>query len=544
MLAGAKALAGHDPASDPGDLAELLALLGDARVVGLGEDTHGTREVFRFKHRLVRQLVERHGFRLFAIEAGLAECRRLDDYVRRGVGDPAVALASTRFWTWDSAEVVDLVEHLRAWNEAHPDDVVSVTGIDGQFPQEPLAQALALLDPREAGPLAAALSPVSDDVLLDGYSALDEPTLDQLAAAADALYEASTPGLGRALANCVVAALAQRRASGRESGVSIRDRAMARTFLELMSAAPGCKAVLWAHNGHVGRQPFEGAALPLGAHLSEALGADYRVVAFSSGSGRVSAIPHDGSTPQSLVLPLLPGALPEAVLRKGAELGAEVLWAPLRPDAPRCVERLVGAVLSEDVWVESREVDPGACYDVLVGFPVTSASRLLPTSARAVATAWPLLPRPDAAAEGDPPLGLYASMAGPRDALSVVAGEGGVVMTQTSSWGSVRVGRRWRVEEPGRAVHVTASAALDPGVRAHVVVVQRRGDGSICSWRAHRIDAGALEPVRVEVPYEADAATASVAVAATGAGTTTVRALRAVTVDTDHAAEQFPVAAP
>ena len=71
------------------DLEPLGAVIGDARIVGLGESTHGTREQFQMKHRLVEYLVEELGFTWFAVEASTPEAHRLDAYVLGGEGDPA-----------------------------------------------------------------------------------------------------------------------------------------------------------------------------------------------------------------------------------------------------------------------------------------------------------------------------------------------------------------------------------------------------------------------------------------------------------------------
>src|SRR6185312_6257393 len=66
------------------DLRPLEALVGDARIVGLGEATHGTAEFFRMKHRLVEFLASEMGFTYFAIEANMPEAYRVNDYVLTG----------------------------------------------------------------------------------------------------------------------------------------------------------------------------------------------------------------------------------------------------------------------------------------------------------------------------------------------------------------------------------------------------------------------------------------------------------------------------
>ena len=69
------------------DMHGLRALVGQARVVALGEATHGTREFFQLKHRILEYLVEEMDFRVFAIEANWPECLAINDYVLFGEGD-------------------------------------------------------------------------------------------------------------------------------------------------------------------------------------------------------------------------------------------------------------------------------------------------------------------------------------------------------------------------------------------------------------------------------------------------------------------------
>ena len=99
------------------DLAPLAAMIGDARLVGLGESTHGTREIFQMKHRLFEYLVEELDFTTFGIEASFPECVAINRYVEFGEGDPAAALHGQGFWTWDTVEVLDLIRWMRAYNE-------------------------------------------------------------------------------------------------------------------------------------------------------------------------------------------------------------------------------------------------------------------------------------------------------------------------------------------------------------------------------------------------------------------------------------------
>jgi len=70
------------------DMQPLKKLIGNARIVALGEATHGTREFFPRKHRMLEFLASEMGFTIFSIEANMPEAYRLNDYVLHGTGRP------------------------------------------------------------------------------------------------------------------------------------------------------------------------------------------------------------------------------------------------------------------------------------------------------------------------------------------------------------------------------------------------------------------------------------------------------------------------
>ena len=63
------------------DMQPLKKIIGDARIVSLGEATHGSREFFQLKHRMLEFLATEKGFTIFSIEANMPEAYRLNDYV-------------------------------------------------------------------------------------------------------------------------------------------------------------------------------------------------------------------------------------------------------------------------------------------------------------------------------------------------------------------------------------------------------------------------------------------------------------------------------
>lgn len=115
------------------DLAFLKDLLKDVRIVGMGESSHGTREHFQFKHRLLRYMVENCGVRTFMIESALDACDVVNEYVLYGRGNRAEALAGLHFWTWDTEEVSAMIDWMRDHNlHCQAGEEVSFLGFDCQ----------------------------------------------------------------------------------------------------------------------------------------------------------------------------------------------------------------------------------------------------------------------------------------------------------------------------------------------------------------------------------------------------------------------------
>ena len=132
---GANAVRLRTPEAGNGfaDMQPLKKMIGNARIVSLGEATHGTREFFQLKHRMLEFLASEMGFTIFSIEANMPEAYRLNDYVLNGNGDPAKLIKGMYFWTWDTQEVLDMVLWMREFNKSGKGRV-QFTGFDMQTP--------------------------------------------------------------------------------------------------------------------------------------------------------------------------------------------------------------------------------------------------------------------------------------------------------------------------------------------------------------------------------------------------------------------------
>lgn len=113
------------------DLDPLTGRVRDANVVALGSAVRQSHELATLSHRVMRFLIEQHGFRSLALEGDEAASIDLDTCVRTAEGDPTAILAGARpFWRF--VEILEAVRWVRARNELNPDDRVRVVHVAGQ----------------------------------------------------------------------------------------------------------------------------------------------------------------------------------------------------------------------------------------------------------------------------------------------------------------------------------------------------------------------------------------------------------------------------
>lgn len=392
-----------EPAGPLDDLAWLDDAIGDARVVAIGESSHYNHEFLVLRHRLLRYLVERHGFTAYAMESGFPEGWRADSWVRDG--DPAelgavLATGLTSLmgpWT----EVRDLMSWLRQHNRNTtrkvgcygidlPGSVVStLPGLELVFDYLGEADPEFVPDPaiRETAGALAASSPFSAPAAMAAYGRLEQSTKDAFTAGLAGLTarlaarrldyagRTSPDRYGRAcraLAGAVALdALARAMAVGdRQSMMNIRDATMADTVEWILGREE--RIVLAAHNGHLQRTPGALPGMPpmtpLGLHLADRLGPGYVVIGTTADTGRI--------------------------LSTGPEFYTGTLFGPLPPAAPDSIDGLMAASHDGPFGVDLRrlpradaeavraagrqrvladhygEVDVLAAFDVLVHVPV------------------------------------------------------------------------------------------------------------------------------------------------------------------------------
>jgi protein-L-isoaspartate(D-aspartate) O-methyltransferase len=344
--------AGAEPFSDikSADLAPLLERVGDARVVLLGEATHGTSEFYRMRDRITRELILRKGFTTVAVEADWPDAARVDHYVRHREYPPSEWQAFARFptWLWRNREFAEHVDWLREFNaeQTDPGRRVGFYGLDLYSLHVSIRAVLAYLD--EVDPETAALAreryacltPWQADPAIYGRAALTGRYEDCANQVATMLSEL----IGRhkdyalhdgerfvdAVQNARLVTNAERYYRvmyyGSRDSWNLRDQHMFDTLDSLLAyLGPEARAVIWAHNSHIG----DAKATEMAARGEHNLGQLCRE-AFGEGGRRLDVgRPHGGQGVAALPRSELRAALPwnwpvrlSAAAARGRQRGA------------------------------------------------------------------------------------------------------------------------------------------------------------------------------------------------------------------------------
>jgi erythromycin esterase len=310
-----------DPDAAADDLSAVATHLADARIVGMGEATHGTWEFHAIRHRLVRTLVTEHGLRAVAFEDNFSGLRPVDEYVRHGEGDLDTAMAAIGSYPFHSTEVRRMLSWLRSYNEGRPaDDRVGVYGLDMQTPDHAAARVRSYLrqvDPAYLDTVDERLNDVEGSVdrqfdeseverLLDTAAELRSRLEDRREAYVDASSQSAWQ-----LALRHVRVIEQNGLWGEahlegETGkerllmaFDVRDRMNAENATWLAEFVDGPIA-FWAHNMHVKRgkraEGPDGERPPAqGEFLAREHGSDYYPLMLTFGRGSFTARFRTGS---------------------------------------------------------------------------------------------------------------------------------------------------------------------------------------------------------------------------------------------------------
>ena len=382
----------------------------DARVVLLGEASHGTSEFYRARAAISKRLIERHGFTIVAVEADWPDAAHVDRYVRHRPRREGEEVAFQRFptWMWRNVEVDAFVRWLRGHNEGRdPSRATGFYGLDLYNLGSSIRAVIDYLDDVDPDAAAVArerygcLRPWSKNpagygrmAVTQGFAQCQQPVVQMLrellqkrmeyvAEDGDEFLDAA------ANARLVKNAEAYYRVMyhGAAESWNLRDTHMFETLCQLLDAkGPSAKAIVWAHNSHIGDASHTEMGqvreeLNIGQLCRERFGAEAVLVGFGTHSGTVAAA-SDWDAPMEIkdVRPAISGSYESLChdsgrdrflldLREGRN---EAARAVLRE--PR-LERFIGVIYRPETerWSHYAEASLPGQFDAWLWFDRTHA---------------------------------------------------------------------------------------------------------------------------------------------------------------------------
>lgn len=380
---------------------------GDARVVLIGEASHGTSEFYRARAAITRRLIERHGFTIVAAEADWPDAAVINAHVRGRPADQSAEPPFERFptWMWRNSDVDAFVGWLRDWN--HDRDVqTGFYGLDLYNMSGSVRAVIAYLertDPEaaaEARQRYACLRPWMDEPQRYGLLAsrsrvtlCEEPTMRMLQDlhARQMACQSDCDRVFDAAANARLVANAESyyRAmfSECEASWNVRDTHMFETLCALLDArGPNSKAVVWAHNSHIGdaRATEMGrrrGELNIGQLCRTRFGSAARLIGQSTHEGTVAAA---GDWNAPMEIKTVNPSRPDSYERLAHDSGVPRFLLDLREgvhdtlraalSSPR-LERFIGVIYrpATERWSHYTQAVLPDQFDALIWFDRTSA---------------------------------------------------------------------------------------------------------------------------------------------------------------------------
>ncbi|SOX54378.1 hypothetical protein MAAFP003_3054, partial [Mycobacterium ahvazicum] len=408
----------------------LEELIGDARIVLIGESSHGTHEFYEARATITKWLIEEKGFCAVAAEADWPDAYRVNRYVR-GLGVDETAEEALRgferfpAWMWRNTVVRDFVDWLRIRNrqcESKRQRQAGFYGLDLYSLHRSMQEVVTFLDrvdPRAAmrarSRYACFDHASADDGQAYGFAAAfgagpscENEAIEQLVdMQRNALAYARRGGLlaedelfyAQQNAQTVRNAEVYYRAmfSGRVNSWNLRDEHMAETLEALLNhldrhdGAPPARIVVWAHNSHVGdaraTEVSSDGQLTLGQLVRQRYGDESRLIGFSTYSGTVTAASDwGGIAERKAVRPALNGSIEELLHETGESsflVAADLSAEAADPLGVVRLGRAIGVIYRPETERQSHyfHVRPADQFDAMIHIDRTRALEPLePTS--------------------------------------------------------------------------------------------------------------------------------------------------------------------
>lgn len=278
------------------DLEFLKAFVQDSKILALGENSHGSSEIFKMKHRIIKFLSKNKNYDIFSIEGNMPEAYKLNNYIRNDQGNATELIRGMYFWTWRTQEVLDMVQWMKKYSDSG--SKITFTGFDMQYYQGAIEELMAYFtNNREAVKHIIALKEVLDRTVVKakktGNRTIVYKDNKKIKKSMDAIRQAINTTKSKndewLLQNLKII---EQYVNLKESRNNyLRDKYMAENIKWIKSQNPKSRIILWAHNAHIKKA---GRIKRMGEYLSDTLKSDYVNIGFSFHEGNYTGFSKEG----------------------------------------------------------------------------------------------------------------------------------------------------------------------------------------------------------------------------------------------------------
>ena len=281
-------LKSFEPDTKDDDLKILSQLVGNAKIVALGETTHGSSEIFKMKHRIIKYLAVNEEFDIFSIEANMPESYDLNEYIIDGSGNPKDLLRGIYFWTWRTKEVLDMIEWMKGFNKSN--QKMRFTGFDMKFYHGAIKELETSFKNKNKS--LKLISELKNDLNRISNQRVNTQEIRDVAKL-NANYVLNLIKKNASQINTDKDWLLQniRIIEQYLNNIGSRDKYMAENLLWIKKQNQKSKIIAWAHNGHIKKTDNK-----MGEFLSDSLNNDYLSIGFTFFKGNYTAVGSNGLT--------------------------------------------------------------------------------------------------------------------------------------------------------------------------------------------------------------------------------------------------------
>ncbi|WP_270088020.1 erythromycin esterase family protein [Sphingobacterium sp. SYP-B4668] len=281
---------------DQKDLKILDKLVADAKIVALGEVSHGSSEIFKMKHRLIQYLAEKNNFDIFSMEANMPEAYQLNVEIAHNRTNNLNLLNRLYFWCWNTSEISDMIRWMGHYNKYGRR--LTFSGFDMQYYQGSIRElkdgfGYQEIIHKEIDALSHILAKIHELFFKTGQITIPSEQageisehLKNIKVAIDKKYTGLNNDRKEWLLRNV-RILEQ----FLDQSISTRDKYMAENLMWILGQNKDSKVISWAHNGHIKKKHNA-----MGQYLSSILQDKYIAMGFAFYEGEYTAGGEKGVT--------------------------------------------------------------------------------------------------------------------------------------------------------------------------------------------------------------------------------------------------------